>query len=129
MFPKILHNVRILFWSPQQQIVQYLKDMFDHDKVRFSTVSSLAEDILSLSHRRADILVGYLGIDSLPETNGAVPKSPCQDNSEHPDVSEQHMWSYGLWISSNNKLPLTNQCDYVNVNMLLLLRFIRYLEI
>lgn len=64
--------------------------MFDHDKVRFSSVSSLAEDILSLSHRRADILVGYLGIDSLPETNGAVPKSPCQDNSENPDVSEQH---------------------------------------
>lgn len=75
----------------KQQIVQYLKDMFDHDKVRFSSVSSLAEDILSLSHRRADILVGYLGIDSLPETNGAVPKSPCQDNSEHPDVSEQHI--------------------------------------
>ncbi|XP_056587895.1 mitoguardin 2 [Triplophysa dalaica] len=74
----------------KQQIFQYLMDMFDHDKVRFSSVSSLAEDILSLSHRRADILVGYLGIDSLPETNGAVPKSPCQDNSENPDVSEQH---------------------------------------
>ncbi|KAI7796106.1 mitoguardin 2 [Triplophysa rosa] len=75
----------------KQQIFQYLKDMFDHDKVRFSSVSSLAEDILSLSHRRADILVGYLGIDSLPETNGAVPKSPCQDNSEHPEVSEEHI--------------------------------------
>uniref|UniRef100_A0A671QF21 Mitoguardin 2 n=1 Tax=Sinocyclocheilus anshuiensis TaxID=1608454 RepID=A0A671QF21_9TELE len=58
----------------KQQIVQYLKDMFDHDKVRFTSVSSLAEDILSLSHRRADILVGYLGIDSQPETNGALPK-------------------------------------------------------
>ncbi|XP_043085838.1 mitoguardin 2 [Puntigrus tetrazona] len=60
----------------KQQIVQYLKDMFDHDKVRFTSVPSLAEDLLSLSHRRADILVGYLGIDSLPETNGALPKSP-----------------------------------------------------
>uniref|UniRef100_A0A672NM52 Mitoguardin 2 n=1 Tax=Sinocyclocheilus grahami TaxID=75366 RepID=A0A672NM52_SINGR len=58
----------------KQQIVQYLKDMFDHDKVRFTSVSSLGEDILSLSHRRADILVGYLGIDSQPETNGALPK-------------------------------------------------------
>ncbi|XP_067280530.1 mitoguardin 2 isoform X2 [Pseudorasbora parva] len=71
----------------KQQIVQYLKDMFDHDKVRFTSVPSLAEDILSLSHRRADILVGYLGIDSLPDTNGALPKSPCQANSEHPDAS------------------------------------------
>ncbi|KAL0163367.1 hypothetical protein M9458_042763, partial [Cirrhinus mrigala] len=70
-----------------QQIVQYLKDMFDHDKVRFTSVPSLAEDILSLSHRRADILVGYLGIDSLPETNGALPKSPSQANSGHPDAS------------------------------------------
>uniref|UniRef100_A0A8C1QH88 Mitoguardin 2 n=1 Tax=Cyprinus carpio TaxID=7962 RepID=A0A8C1QH88_CYPCA len=69
----------------KQQIVQYLKDMFDHDKVRFTSVPSLAEDILSLSHRRADILVGYLGIDSLPETNGALPKSPCQATSGQQD--------------------------------------------
>ncbi|XP_058615006.1 mitoguardin 2 isoform X2 [Onychostoma macrolepis] len=73
----------------KQQIVQYLKDMFDHDKVRFTSVPSLAEDILSLSHRRAEILVGYLGIDSLPETNGALPKSSCQANSGHPDASGQ----------------------------------------
>lgn len=59
----------------QQQIVQYLKDMFDHDKVRFTSSQSLAEDILSLSHRRTDILLGYLGIDSLPEANGALPAS------------------------------------------------------
>ncbi|XP_051536215.1 mitoguardin 2 isoform X2 [Myxocyprinus asiaticus] len=73
----------------KQQIVQYLKDMFDHDKVRFTSVPSLAEDILSLSHRRADILVGYLGIDTLPETNGALPKSPCQANTGHPELGEQ----------------------------------------
>lgn len=52
---------------PQQQIVQYLKDMFDHDKVRFTSAQSLAEDLLSLSHRRSDILLGYLGIVSLLE--------------------------------------------------------------
>lgn len=57
----------------KQQIVQYLKDMFDHDKVRFTTVQCLAEDILNLSHRRGDILLGYLGIDSLPELNGTLP--------------------------------------------------------
>uniref|UniRef100_A0AAY5ERU3 Mitoguardin 2 n=1 Tax=Electrophorus electricus TaxID=8005 RepID=A0AAY5ERU3_ELEEL len=60
------------------QIVQYLKDMFDQDKVRFTSAQSLAEDILSLSHRRADILLGYLGANSLPETNGVALSSPCQ---------------------------------------------------
>uniref|UniRef100_A0A8B9RJX8 Mitoguardin 2 n=1 Tax=Astyanax mexicanus TaxID=7994 RepID=A0A8B9RJX8_ASTMX len=73
----------------KQQIVQYLKDMFDHDKVRFTSAQSLAEDILSLSHRRTDILLGYLGIDSLPEANGTLPISQCQGDSEHPLVSDQ----------------------------------------
>uniref|UniRef100_A0A7N6BC18 Mitoguardin 2 n=1 Tax=Anabas testudineus TaxID=64144 RepID=A0A7N6BC18_ANATE len=58
----------------KQQIVQYLKDMFDHDKVRFTSAQCLAEDILNLSHRRSEILLKYLGIDSLLELNGAVPK-------------------------------------------------------
>uniref|UniRef100_A0A665TP69 Mitoguardin 2 n=1 Tax=Echeneis naucrates TaxID=173247 RepID=A0A665TP69_ECHNA len=56
----------------KQQIVQYLKDMFDHDKVRFTSAQCLAEDILKLSHRRSEILLGYLGIDSLQELNGAL---------------------------------------------------------
>lgn len=56
----------------KQQIVQYLKDMFDHDKVRFTSANCLAEDILNLSHRRSEILLGYLGIDSLLELNGVV---------------------------------------------------------
>ncbi|CAI5667317.1 unnamed protein product [Oreochromis niloticus] len=60
----------------KQQIVQYLKDMFDHDKVRFTSAQCLAEDILNLSHRRSDILLGYLGIDSLLEINGALPRDP-----------------------------------------------------
>lgn len=57
----------------QQQIVQYLKDMFDHDKVRFTSAQCLAEDILKLSHRRSEILLGYLGIDGLQELNGGPP--------------------------------------------------------
>ncbi|XP_040261570.1 mitoguardin 2 [Bufo bufo] len=57
----------------KHQIVQYLKDMFDLDKVRYTTVQSLAEDILHLSRRRSDILLGYLGIDSVrEEMNGNV---------------------------------------------------------
>uniref|UniRef100_A0A3Q0QX54 Mitoguardin 2 n=1 Tax=Amphilophus citrinellus TaxID=61819 RepID=A0A3Q0QX54_AMPCI len=58
----------------KQQIVQYLKDMFDHDKVRFTSAQCLADDILNLSHRRSEILLGYLGIDSLLELNGALPR-------------------------------------------------------
>ncbi|KAL7376186.1 hypothetical protein ABVT39_002710 [Epinephelus coioides] len=58
----------------KQQIVQYLKDMFDHDKVRFTSCPCLAEDILNLSHRRSEILLGYLGINSLLELNGALPR-------------------------------------------------------
>lgn len=58
----------------KQQIVQYLKDMFDHDKVRFTSAQCLAEDILNLSHRRSEILLGYLGINSLLELNGALPR-------------------------------------------------------
>ena len=64
---------RRLLFSRQQQIVQYLKDMFDHDKVRFTSAPCLAQDLLSLSHRRSDILLGYLGIDGLQELNGALP--------------------------------------------------------
>uniref|UniRef100_A0A3P8RHV4 Mitoguardin 2 n=1 Tax=Astatotilapia calliptera TaxID=8154 RepID=A0A3P8RHV4_ASTCA len=60
----------------KQQIVQYLKDMFDHDKVRFTSPQCLAEDILNLSHRRSDILLGYLGIDSLLEINGTGKNHP-----------------------------------------------------
>lgn len=66
----------------KQQIVQYLKDMFDHDKVRFTSASCLAEDILNLTHRRSEILLGYLGIDSLLELNGALP----QETQEAPGL-------------------------------------------
>lgn len=57
----------------KHQIVQYLKDMFDLDKVRYTTIQSLAEDILHLSRRRSEILLGYLGVDSLRAMNGDLP--------------------------------------------------------
>ncbi|NXH12042.1 MIGA2 protein, partial [Bucco capensis] len=53
----------------KQQIVQYLKDMFDLELVRYTTVQSLAEDILQLSRRRSAILLAYLGT----ELNGLLP--------------------------------------------------------
>uniref|UniRef100_A0A8C3CH45 Mitoguardin 2 n=1 Tax=Cairina moschata TaxID=8855 RepID=A0A8C3CH45_CAIMO len=57
----------------KHQIVQYLKDMFDFDNVRYTTVQLLAEDILQLSRRRSEILLGYLGTESGPEMNGMLP--------------------------------------------------------
>ncbi|NXB75231.1 MIGA2 protein, partial [Donacobius atricapilla] len=57
----------------KHQIVQYLKDMFDLDNVRYTTVQLLAEDILQLSRRRSEILLGYLGTETSPEMNGILP--------------------------------------------------------
>ncbi|XP_061460361.1 mitoguardin 2 isoform X3 [Rhineura floridana] len=57
----------------KHQILQYLKDMFDLDIVRYSTVLLLAEDILQLSRRRSEILLGYLGVETTPEMNGTLP--------------------------------------------------------
>ncbi|XP_048469372.1 mitoguardin 2 [Rhincodon typus] len=57
----------------KQQILQYLKDMFDLDKVRYTTVNSLADDIVQLSRRRSEILLGYLGVDAITEMNGTLP--------------------------------------------------------
>ncbi|XP_072344960.1 mitoguardin 2 isoform X2 [Scyliorhinus torazame] len=56
----------------KQQILQYLKDMFDLDQVRYTTVNVLADDIVQLSRRRSEILLGYLGVDAIPEMNGTI---------------------------------------------------------
>uniref|UniRef100_A0A452IMP1 Mitoguardin 2 n=1 Tax=Gopherus agassizii TaxID=38772 RepID=A0A452IMP1_9SAUR len=56
----------------KHQIVQYLKDMFDLDNVRYTTVQLLAEDILQLSRRRSQILMGYLSSETTPEMNGTL---------------------------------------------------------
>ncbi|XP_068925517.1 mitoguardin 2 [Petaurus breviceps papuanus] len=57
----------------KHQIVYYLKDMFDLDNVRYTTVQSLSEDILQLSRRRSEILLGYLGTEPVREMNGILP--------------------------------------------------------
>lgn len=67
----------------QHQIVQYLKDMFDLDNVRYTTVQLLAEDILQLSRRRSEILLGYLGTEITLEMNGTLP-------SENGSLEELH---------------------------------------
>lgn len=86
--------------------------MFDHDKVRFSSAQSLAEDILNLSHRRSEILLGYLGIDSLVEVNGTLPKDthsalePHWDNLGSPRSLLGFHWWGKLQTAERSKAQL-----------------------
>ncbi|XP_054613514.1 mitoguardin 1 [Dunckerocampus dactyliophorus] len=61
-----LHDFCCFF---KDQVLHFLKDIFDLDKVRYSSVDSLAEDMLHLLHRRSELLLAYLGTDSLPPTS------------------------------------------------------------
>lgn len=62
--------------APQHQIVQYLRDMFDLDNVRYTSVPALADDVLQLSRRRSEILLGYLGTPAASSIslNGVLPQ-------------------------------------------------------
>lgn len=85
----------------QHQIVQYLKDMFDLDNVRYTTVQSLAEDILQLSRRRSEILLGYLGTETSPEMNGILPadNEPLKELIWHQSVrggKQFYIWTFFL---------------------------------
>lgn len=48
----------------------FLKDIFDLDKVRYSSLDTLSEDILHLLHRRSELLLAYLGTDMICHLNG-----------------------------------------------------------
>ena len=56
----------------QDQVLSFLKDIFDMEKVRYSSVESLAEDILHLLHRCSEMLLAYPATDSLQHLNGCV---------------------------------------------------------
>ncbi|KAI3374699.1 hypothetical protein L3Q82_021269 [Scortum barcoo] len=62
-----LHDFCCFF---KDQVLHFLKDIFDLDKVRYSSVETLAEDMLHLLHRRSELLVAYLGADSLRHVSG-----------------------------------------------------------
>ncbi|XP_028283050.1 mitoguardin 1 [Parambassis ranga] len=62
-----LHDFCCFF---KDQVLHFLKDIFDLDKVCYSSVDSLADDVLHLLHRRSELLVAYLGADSLRHPNG-----------------------------------------------------------
>ncbi|XP_059839769.1 mitoguardin 1 isoform X7 [Hypanus sabinus] len=56
----------------KEQVLFFLKDIFDFEKVRYTSRESLAEDILHLIQRRTELLVAYLGTDNLRHLNGYV---------------------------------------------------------
>ncbi|XP_026170272.1 mitoguardin 1 [Mastacembelus armatus] len=62
-----LHDFCCFF---KDQVLYFLKDIFDLDKVRYTSVESLAEDMLHLLRRRSELLLAYLGADSLRQLNG-----------------------------------------------------------
>uniref|UniRef100_A0A669DU39 Mitoguardin 1 n=1 Tax=Oreochromis niloticus TaxID=8128 RepID=A0A669DU39_ORENI len=62
-----LHDLCCFF---KDQVLHFLKDIFDLDKVRYCSVESLADDVLQLLHRRSELLLAYLGADSLRYLNG-----------------------------------------------------------
>uniref|UniRef100_A0A671N135 Mitoguardin-1-like n=1 Tax=Sinocyclocheilus anshuiensis TaxID=1608454 RepID=A0A671N135_9TELE len=57
-----LHDFCCFF---KEQVLFFMKDIFDLDKVRYSSLDTLAEDILHLLHRRSELLLAYLASDFL----------------------------------------------------------------
>ncbi|XP_063075021.1 mitoguardin 1 isoform X2 [Engraulis encrasicolus] len=64
-----LHDFCCFF---KDQVLYFLKDIFDLEKVRYSCVETLAEDVLHLLHRRCELLLAYLGADSFRHLNGCI---------------------------------------------------------
>ncbi|XP_061695028.1 mitoguardin 1 [Syngnathoides biaculeatus] len=70
-----LHDFCCFF---KDQVLHFLKDIFDLDKVCYSSVDSLAEDMLHLLHRRSELLLAYLGAEYSLQLTG------CTANTPHP---------------------------------------------
>ncbi|XP_071666657.1 mitoguardin 1 isoform X3 [Patagioenas fasciata] len=56
----------------KDQVLFFLKDIFDFEKVRYSTMESLAEDLMQLLIRHTELLMAYLGADSLRHLSACV---------------------------------------------------------
>lgn len=54
----------------KDQVLFFLRDVFDLEKVRYSSLETLAEDVLRLLHRRSDLLLADLGADPPRRLNG-----------------------------------------------------------
>nr|XP_003223125.1 PREDICTED: mitoguardin-1 [Anolis carolinensis] len=56
----------------KDQVLYFLKDIFDFEKVRFSTIENLTEDLMQLLIRHTELLLAYLGTDSMRHVSGCV---------------------------------------------------------
>ncbi|XP_045440414.1 mitoguardin 1 isoform X3 [Pipistrellus kuhlii] len=56
----------------KNQVLFFLKDIFDFEKVRYSSIETLAEDLLQLLTRRTELLVAYVGADALRHTSSCI---------------------------------------------------------
>ncbi|XP_062353310.1 mitoguardin 1 isoform X3 [Cinclus cinclus] len=56
----------------KDQVLFFLKDIFDFEKVRYSSMESLAEDLTQLLVRHTELLLAYLGADSLRHVGACV---------------------------------------------------------
>ncbi|XP_059420029.1 mitoguardin 1 [Carassius carassius] len=54
----------------KEQVLFFMKDIFDLDKVRYCSLDTLAEDILHLLHQRSELLLAYVGTDMIHHLNG-----------------------------------------------------------
>ncbi|KAF2984407.1 hypothetical protein EK904_003351 [Melospiza melodia maxima] len=59
-------------YGTKDQVLFFLKDIFDFEKVRYSTMESLAEDLTQLLMRHTELLLAYLGADSLRHVGACV---------------------------------------------------------
>ncbi|XP_045691499.1 mitoguardin 1 isoform X3 [Phyllostomus hastatus] len=56
----------------KNQVLFFLKDIFDFEKVRYSSIETLAEDLMQLLIRRTELLMAYLGADALRHTSSCT---------------------------------------------------------
>ncbi|KAM7097485.1 mitoguardin 1 isoform 3-T5 [Molossus nigricans] len=56
----------------KNQVLFFLKDIFDFEKVRYSSIETLAEDLMQLLVRRTELLMAYLGADALRHTSSCI---------------------------------------------------------
>uniref|UniRef100_H0VL31 Mitoguardin 1 n=1 Tax=Cavia porcellus TaxID=10141 RepID=H0VL31_CAVPO len=56
----------------KNQVLAFLRDIFDFEKVRYASVEALAEDLLQLLLRRTELLLAYLGADALRHASGCL---------------------------------------------------------
>ncbi|XP_011741215.1 mitoguardin 1 isoform X1 [Macaca nemestrina] len=56
----------------KNQVLLFLKDIFDFEKVRYSSTETLAADLMQLLIRRTELLMAYLEADALRHTSSCL---------------------------------------------------------